>query len=253
MLRQGLVMIADTRTNAGIDNISNYRKLHVLADTKDSFVVVASAGNLSVTQLVLGMLAEGLPSRNPDEGVRKVEHMPSMFQAAQLVGEAVMAAGAQLKPALYAAGVSSGISLLLGGRINGGPLKLFLIYDAGNFIECQADSPFFQIGACQYGKPILDRAMNYESTLDEAVKVALLSFDSTIRSDKSVGLPFDVMVIRNDPKLPIIKRRIDYQDPYMRTLSDRWSQILVEGRAAIPDPPFMQEAAEGVVELKSAS
>ena len=105
MLRQGLIMIADTRTNAGIDNISTYRKLHVLADTKDSFVVAASAGNLSVTQLVLGMLHEGLPAHNPEDGPRRVEHMPSMFQAAQLVGEAVMAAGAQLKPVLYAAGV----------------------------------------------------------------------------------------------------------------------------------------------------
>ncbi|MES2497601.1 MAG: peptidase [Pseudomonadota bacterium] len=252
MLRQGLIMVADTRTNAGIDNISTYRKLHVLTETDDNFVVAASAGNLSVTQLVLGMLAEGLPPRNPDEAPRKIEHMPSMFQAAQLVGEAVMAAAAQLKPALYAAGVSSGISLLLGGRIGGGPLKLFLIYDAGNFIECQADSPFFQIGACQYGKPILDRAMNYDSTIDEAVKVALLSFDSTIRSDKSVGLPFDVMVVRNDPSKPIVKRRIEYGDPYMRDLSARWSMLLNESRAAIPDPPFLSEAGDAVVELKSA-
>jgi len=256
MLRQGLIMIADTRTNAGIDNISTYRKLHVLADNKDSYVVAASAGNLSVTQLVLGMLNEGLPGRTPDEGPRKVEHMPSMFQAAQLVGEAVMAAGAQLKPALYNAGVSSGMSLLLGGRLKGGPLKLFLIYDAGNFIECQPDSPFYQIGATQYGKPILDRAMNYESTIDEAVKVGLLSFDSTIRSDKSVGLPFDLMVFRNDPKLPIIKRRILPQDPYMRALSDRWSVVLNEGRAQIPDPPFLADekgtSASDIVELKPA-
>lgn len=257
MLRQGLIMIADTRTNAGIDNISTYRKLHVLADTKDSYVVAASAGNLSVTQLVLGMLAEGLPSRDPEDGPRKVEHMPSMFQAAQLVGEAVMSAGDQLKPALYKAGVSSGISLLLGGRIGNGPLKLFLVYDAGNFIECQPDSPFFQIGACQYGKPILDRAMNYESTIDEAVKVGLLSFDSTIRSDKSVGLPFDLMILRNDPRLPVIKRRILPQDPYMRALSDRWSIVLNEGRAQIPDPPFLADekgtSQSDIVELKPAS
>lgn len=252
-LRQGLIMIADTRTNAGIDNISTYRKLHVLADNDERFMVVASAGNLSVTQLVLGMLAEGLPPLGVDEQPRKLEHMPTMFRAAQLVGEAVMAAGRQLKPALHAAGVSSGISLLLGGRIGDGQPQLFLIYDAGNFIECQPDSPFYQIGATQYGKPILDRAMNYESTIDEAVKVGLLSFDSTIRSDKSVGLPFDIMVIRADPKLPIIKRRIEPDDPYMRTLSSRWSVVLNEGRAQIPDPPFLaDEVGTGVVELKSA-
>jgi putative proteasome-type protease len=256
MLRQGLIMIADTRTNAGIDNISTYRKLHVLADTDDRFCVVASAGNLSVTQLVLGMLAEGLPPLSVDEQPRKVEHMPTMFRTAQLIGEAVMEAGRQLKPALHAAGVSSGISLLLGGRIGDGAPQLFLIYDAGNFIECQRDSPFYQIGATQYGKPILDRAMNYESTIDEAVKVGLLSFDSTIRSDKSVGLPFDLMVIRADPKLPIIKRRIEPQDPYMRALSDRWSVVLNEGRAAIPDPPFLADEKgtheSDVVELKKA-
>jgi len=253
MLRQGLIMIADTRTNAGIDNISTYRKLHIVAEDGDRLVVVASAGNLSVTQLALGMLTEGLPATSPDEGPRRIEDMPSMFQTAQLLGEAVMAAGAQLKPALNAAGVASGISLLLGGRIGGGPLKLFLIYDAGNFIECQHDSPFFQIGATQYGKPILDRAMNHDSSLDEAVKVGLLSFDSTIRSDLSVGLPFDVMVMRADPGLPVIKRRIEADDPYFRSLSSRWSMLLNESRAAIPDPPFLSGEAEAspIVEFKT--
>jgi len=239
MLRQGLIMIADTRTNAGIDNISTYRKLHVLADNDDRMCVLASAGNLSVTQLVLGMLDEGLPPLGDDERPRKVEHMPTMFRVAQLIGEAVMAAGRQLKPALQAAGVASGISLLLGGRIGDSPPQLFLIYDAGNFIECQRDSPFFQIGACQYGKPILDRAMDYDSTIDEAVKVGLLSFDSTIRSDLSVGLPFDLMIIRADPNLPVIRRRIETDDPYFRNLSARWSMLLNESRAAIPDPPFL--------------
>lgn len=240
MLREGLIMIGDTRTNAGIDNISTYRKLHILADEPDSFVVLASAGNLSVTQLVLGMLSEGLPPRNDEERPRRIEHMPSMFQAAQLVGEAVMAAGAQLKPALYAAGVPSGISLLLGGRIAGGPLTLFLIYDAGNFIECQQDSPFFQIGATQYGKPILDRAMDHDSSLEEAVKVGLLSFDSTIRSDLSVGLPFDLIVVRQDATAPIVRRRVEVDDPYFRNLSARWSMLLNESRASIPDPPFLR-------------
>lgn len=244
-LRAGLIMICDTRTNAGIDNISTYRKLHVLADTEDRLIFAASAGNLSVTQSVLGMLHEGLPPLGDDERPRKVDHMPTMFRVAQLVGEAVMSAGREIKPALYAAGVSAGISLLVAGRIGKGPIKLFLVYDAGNFIECQPDSPFFQIGATQYGKPILDRTMTYESSLDEAVKVGLLSFDSTIRSDLSVGLPFDIMVMPADPKALVIRRRIETDDVYFQNLSSRWSMLLNESRAAIPDPPFMIASADG--------
>ncbi len=238
-LREGLIMIADTRTNAGIDNISTYRKMHMLADTEDRLIVCMTAGNLSVTQHVLGQLAEGMPSTGIDEQPRTIADMPTMFRAVELVGEAVMAAGLELKPALRAAGVSAGVSLLVGGRIGDGPTKLFLVYDAGNFIECCADTPFLQIGATAYGKPILDRAMNYDSPLDEAVKVGLLSFDSTIRSDLSVGLPFDVVVIPADRTRNVIRRRIETDDPYFRDLSNRWSMMLNESRATIPDPPFM--------------
>lgn len=239
LLREGLIMISDTRTNAGIDNISTYRKMHVLADADDRLILCMSAGNLSVTQHVLGMLAEGLPSLGDDERPRTIAHMPSMFRVAQLVGEAVMTVGAELKPALNAAGVSSGISLLIGGRIGDAPLKLYLVYDAGNFIECGADTPFLQIGATAYGKPILDRAMDYESALDEAVKVGLLSFDSTIRSDLSVGLPFDLVVMPTDALRPVIRRRIEHDDAYFEDLSRRWSMLLKESRATIPDPPFL--------------
>lgn len=244
LLREGLILIADTRTNAGIDNISTYRKMHVLAEGEDRLILCMSAGNLSVTQHVLGQLAEGLPSAGPEEEPRRIAHVPTMFRAAQLVGEAVRAAGAELKPALDAAGVASGVSLLVGGRIGDGPLKLFLVYDPGNFIECGRDTPFLQIGATAYGKPILDRAMTYDSPLDEAVKVGLLSFDSTIRSDLSVGLPFDIAVMPSDPARPVIRRRIEEGDPYFVDLSHRWSMLLNESRAAIPDPPFM--ARDGI-------
>jgi putative proteasome-type protease len=248
-LREGLIMISDTRTNAGIDNISVYRKMHVLADTEDRLILCMSAGNLSVTQHVLGQLAEGLPPTGPEEQPRKIEHMPSMFRCTQLVGEAVMAAARELKPGLAAAGVASGISLLIGGRIGDGPIKLYLVYDAGNFIECCEDTPFLQIGATAYGKPILDRAMSYDSPLDEAVKVGLLSFDSTIRSDLSVGLPFDIVVMPADVTRPIVRRRIERDDAYFSDLSQRWSMMLNESRATIPDPPFMaKEGAYSAVE-----
>jgi putative proteasome-type protease len=240
-LRDGLILISDTRTNAGLDNISTYRKMHVLADTADRLIFCMSAGNLSVTQHVLAQLAEGLPPLLPDDAPRRIAHMPTIFRAAELVGEAVKAAGAELKPALRAAGVSAGISLILGGRIGEGPLTLYLVYDAGNFIECCPDTPFLQIGATAYGKPILDRMLTYTTPLDEAVKIGLLSFDSTIRSDLAVGLPFDLVVMPADRTRPVIRRRIERDDAYFGDLSARWSTLLNESRAAIPDPPFLND------------
>jgi putative proteasome-type protease len=238
-LRDGLILISDTRTNAGLDNLSTYRKMHVLADTGDHLIFCMSAGNLSVTQHVLAQLEEGLPANLPDEHPRRITDMPTMFRAAELVGEAVMAAGAELKPALRAAGVNAGVSLILGGRIADGPLSLYLIYDAGNFIACCPDTPFLQIGATAYGKPILDRMLTYTTSLDEAVKVGLLSFDSTIRSDLAVGLPFDLVVIPVDRTRSVVRRRIERDDAYFTDLSARWSTLLNESRAAIPDPPFL--------------
>jgi len=232
-------MIADTRTNAGVDAISVYRKLHILADSNDRIVIAASAGNLSVTQAALATLAEGLPPSKGSDEIRRIADMPTMFRIAQLVGEAMYQARDDVREALEAAEISSGVSMLLGGRIRGGALKLYLIYAAGNFIECASDSPFLQIGETKYGKPILDRALAYDTPLDEAVKVGLISFDSTMRSNLAVGRPLDLIVMPNDPTLPVIRRRIERDDPYFNDLSARWGMLLSEARAAIPDPPFM--------------
>jgi putative proteasome-type protease len=130
---------------------------------------------------------------------------------------------------------------LLGGRIGDGKLQLYLIYSAGNFIECHSDAPFLQIGETKYGKPILDRALQWNTPLDEAVKVALISFDSTMRSNLAVGRPLDVIVIPVDTARPVIRRRIGTADPYFDDLSARWSMLLGESRAIIPTPPFMQD------------
>ena len=239
LVKDGLVMIADTRTNAGVDAISVYRKLHILADSNDRIVIAASAGNLSVTQAALATLAEGLPPAKGTDDIRRVADMPTMFRIAQLVGEAMYAARDDVRAALEAAEISSGVSMLLGGRIRGGALKLYLIYAAGNFIECASDSPFLQIGETKYGKPILDRALAYDTPLDEAVKVGLISFDSTMRSNLAVGRPLDLIVMPSDPALPVIRRRIERDDGYFNDLSARWGMLLSEARAAIPDPPFM--------------
>lgn len=239
LVNEGLVMIADTRTNAGVDNISTYRKLHVLANEPGRVIVAMTAGNLSLTQLVLSMLAEGLPASKEGESARLLADQPTMFRAAQLIGEATASARTDVRAALEADKISAGISMLVGGRIGAGPLKLYLIYGAGNFIECGADQPFLQVGETKYGKPILDRALTVDTPLDEAVKVGLISFDSTIRSNLAVGRPLDLMVIPADAGQPCIERRIERDDLYFNDLSARWSMLLTESRATIPSPPFL--------------
>lgn len=239
LVEEGLVMIADTRTNAGVDDISCYRKLHLLAQDEERLIVAAAAGNLSVTQLVLSMLEEGLPPLQEGDPPRRLTDVSSMFRAAQLVGEAVATARQDVGRTLMAQNVDSGISLLLGGRVGRDRLKLYLVYSQGNFIECHRDAPFLQIGEIKYGKPILDRALQWSTPLDEAVKVGLISFDSTMRSNLAVGRPLDLIVIPGDTGRAIIQRRIEQDDVYFNDLSARWSMLLTESRATIPAPPFM--------------
>ncbi|SFS02553.1 peptidase [Sphingomonas jatrophae] len=239
LLRDGLVLMADTRTNAGIDNISSYAKLHVLADGEDRLVVALSAGNLSVTQAALALLAEGLPPLVEGDPPRTIALMPSMFRAAQLVGEALTVTLDTLRPNLARAGVDWGVTLLVGGRIGAEPLALNLVYAAGNSIACRPDTPFLQIGDTHYGKPILDRAVRWETPLDEAVKVGLLSFDATLRSNLAVGLPIDIMVVPADKARQPVRHRIAEDDAYFRALSTLWQDLLEQAREAIPDPPFL--------------
>lgn len=239
LVDEGLVMIADTRTNAGVDDISCFRKLHLLAQDEDRVIVAAAAGNLSVTQLVLSMLEEGLPPHQEGDPPRRLSDVSSMFRAAQLVGEAVASARQDVGRTLMAQNIEAGISMLIGGRVGDDKLRLFLIYSQGNFIECHRDAPFLQIGEIKYGKPILDRALQWNTPLDEAVKVGLISFDSTMRSNLAVGRPLDLIVIPRDTQRATILRRIEQDDAYFNDLSARWSMLLTESRATIPSPPFM--------------
>ena len=245
LLDAGLVMIADTRTNAGIDNFSTFKKLHLLADRPDRQIFACTAGNLSVSQTVLGLLQQGLPtgeegdSRMGDELTRTLQGATSMFRAAQLVGEAVQIANESVGSALRAIHIDSWVSLLLGGRVGKGPLKLFLIYNAGNFIECTPEVPFLQIGETKYGKPILDRGLSYSRPLHEAVKFGLLSFDSTMRSNLGVAAPLDLVVMPSDAHAPLLRRRIEQDDPYFDELSERWSKYLHQATEDIPNPPWM--------------
>jgi putative proteasome-type protease len=242
LVHDGLVMIADTRTNAGIDNISIYRKLHTLVRTETTQIFAASAGSLSVTQSMLSMLEEGLPCLDDSGLPRTLASQSTMFRVAQIVGEALSASRTAIRQSLEGTKISANASILIGGRINNGPLVLYQVYAEGNFIECQPDAPFLQIGELKYGKPILDRALNYETPLDEAVKVALISFDSTMRSNLSVGLPLDLVAIPADAARPLISTRIEVDDRYYGKLSKDWGRLLDESRRAIADPPFMSKA-----------
>ncbi len=247
LVRDGLVMIADTRTNAGIDNISIYRKLHALADTEERLILACTSGSLSVTQSMLSMLEEGLPCLDDSGVARTIGAQPTMFRVAQLVGEALSTAKRAIGTTLEGTRLSANASVLVGGRIGGpetsGPLMLFQIYAEGNFIECHPDAPFLQIGELKYGKPILDRALTYDTPLDEAVKIALISFDSTMRSNLSVGRPLDLVAIPSDPARVPIRLRLADDDAYFNQLSADWGRLLNESRAAIADPPFMPGTA----------
>lgn len=241
LLKDGLVMIADTRTNAGVDNISSYKKLHILEQSEERTIIACTAGNLSVTQAAFALLKEGLEEEDDGEGRRFIADMPNMHRVAGLVGEALHTARDEITDT---AGEDSQYSfsgsMLLGGRFKDRPLRLFHIYKEGNFISCQPDRPFMQIGETKYGKPILDRALEYETPLDDAVKTGLVSFDSTMRSNLSVGRPLDLAILSSDASEQDDFRRIEESDDYFDMLSSQWAYALAEARAAIPMPPFME-------------
>ena len=248
LLNEGLVMISDTRTNAGVDNFSSYKKMHKLADAEDRLIYAATAGSLSTSQSAIAMLEEGLPATDGGDLPRTLAAAPTMFRAAQLVGEAVQICSHQVSAALAGSGVSSSVSILLGGRIGNEPPSLFLIYSAGNFIECKKETPFLQIGELKYGKPILDRNITTETPLAEALKMGFLSFDSAIRSNLGVARPLDIMVMPADMTRPVVTRRIGIDDDYFDGLSRQWGRLLHEAAKSIPNPPFMDPAAQEAAE-----
>src|SRR3569833_737968 len=188
LVKEGLVMMADTRTNAGLDNISTFRKLHVFENPGERVMAVAFAGNLAISQSVLSTLSEGV--ENPITGeVETLLNAPSLFQAAQRLGRAIRSVSRTEGPALMAEDIKFDISFLLGGQIKGERMRLFMVYPAGNFIECTTDTPYLQIGEHKYGKPVLDRAITYDMDLYDALKVGLVSVESKKISNLSVGLP----------------------------------------------------------------
>lgn len=223
-LDRGLVFAADTRTNAGLDNIATFKKLHVFEKKGDRVIVLLTAGNLAVTQSVISLLEEKIREEANERPT--IMTVDTMFQVARLLGEAVREVKRIDGEALAANSESFSISFILGGQIGAERPRLFQVYSAGNFIEATQDTPFFQIGEHKYGKPILDRVTRADMPLGEAAKLVLISFDSTLRSNLSVGMPIDLLAY-NTGSLEVSRQtRIEQDDAYFRKLSSGWSDAL---------------------------
>jgi len=236
LVRQGLAMLADTRTNAGVDNVSTYRKLRIFGDDGQRLFAVASAGSLSTTQTALERASLGILAPDTDE-TESMLTAPSIHRVAYLLGQAIRFTRNEME-GLKQEDVNFDATLLVGGSVGGEKTRLFLVYSAGNFIECGEDTPYLQIGETKYGKPILDRALTYETELDEAVKIALISFSSTMRSNLAVGLPIDLVKMRDGQSKADLVYRIKEHDAYYHDLNNRWSQALRAAQASIPRPPY---------------
>jgi putative proteasome-type protease len=241
LVEDGLVMIADTRTNAGVDNIATFRKLHLFEVPGERVITLATAGNLSVSQSVLSLLSDGI--EDPETGeIETLLTVPSMYRAAQLVGRVIRQVYAVDGAEMEKRAMPFDVTMLLGGQIGQGNMRLYQVYAAGNAIEATQDTPFLQIGEPKYGKPILDRAISHATPLVEALKLGLISMDSTLKSNLGVGLPIDIVVAKRAGLKAGIVYRIQEDEPYFRDLRERWSAALRAAHQAIPHPPYVEEA-----------
>lgn len=229
---KGIVFGADTRTNAGLDNIAQFRKLQYWQRQGDRVIVLLSAGNLAVSQSVVSLLNEQLAEQGGDAR-ESLFSVHSMYRAARLVGDALREVRAIDGPSLDAMKVGFNASFILGGQIAGEVPRLFQIYGEGNFIEATDDTPFLQIGEHKYGKPILDRVARSDMPLGEAAKLLLLSFDSTLRSNLSVGMPLDFLIYDSDSLEVRRIARIEHDNEYFKSLSAAWSEALRASFASI--------------------
>lgn len=230
----GLVFLSDSRTNAGVDQISTFRKMHVYEVPGERVMVLLTSGNLAISQAV----SSGLRVQMEKNGEKSLATAPNMFSAAKLVGEAVRKVHERDAEALKQFGTEFNISLIFGGQVKGEAPRLFMVYAAGNFIEATPETPYFQIGESKYGKPILDRVIGSELTLDEVAKCCLISMDSTIKSNLSVGLPLDLLCYEKNSFEVTRQARIDSKDPYFASLRDRWAEQLRKVFNELPDPGY---------------
>lgn len=235
-LNAGLVFLSDSRTNAGLDNISTFRKMIVYEKAGDRFMVLLSAGNLSISQSVREILQiEQLKDPEGGEPIT-IWNAKSMFDAARVLGSAIRRVHARDGEALRKADLDFNVALVLGGQIRGEAMRLFQVYSAGNFIEATDETPYFQLGESKYGKPVLDRVLTPETPLAEAAKCVLVSMDSTIKSNLSVGLPLDLVVYEADSFQTDKIVCIDHDNPYYQMMHNNWGRKLREVFDSIEDP-----------------
>jgi putative proteasome-type protease len=234
--RAGLVFLSDSRTNAGLDQISTFRKMIVYEKADDRFMTLLSAGNLSISQSVREVLQiEKLVEPGQDEPLT-IWNAKSMFDATRVLGAAVRRVYERDAAALKASGVEFNVSMIFGGQIGGEGMRLFQVYSPGNFIEATDETPYFQIGESKYGKPVLDRVITPDTPLDEAAKCALVSMDSTLKSNLSVGLPLDMVVYKAGSLQTDRIMCIDEHNPYFQMLRSSWGDKLRQMFDSIEDP-----------------
>ncbi len=232
LLESGLVMASDSRTNAGVDHVATFPKMTIFSKPDERVITMMTAGNLAISQAVVSLLQKQI-SENMEPNLYTV---PSMVDAAHVVGDALRAVHAEDAEHLKKHAADFNQSILLGGQITGERPRLFNIYAAGNFIEAVAETPYFQIGETKYGKPILDRIIGNNSSLNEMTKCVLISFDSTIRSNLSVGLPIDLLQYYTDSFDASNKRRISDDDAYFKQLRKKWAEGLKRVFSELPEP-----------------
>ena len=237
-LDRGLVFMSDTRTNAGVDNVSTFRKMHCWEVPGERVVMLMTSGNLATTQAVVSLIEER--SKAPDQRSPSILKAPSMFQVARMVASTLKEVIAEHADSGQRADSAFNATLILGGQVAGSPPRLFLIYPEGNFIEAGDDTPFFQIGETKYGRPILVRAYDREMSFEAAVKLLLVSFDSTLKANLSVGLPFDLQLYEEGSLCLGAARRFLPGDAYFQDISTGWGDALKLAFDSLPDPELTE-------------
>ena len=251
-INAGLVFLSDSRTNAGVDHISTFRKMIVYERPEERFMVLLSAGNLSISQSVREMLQVEELREHDDAPPITIWNARSMFDAARVLGSAVRHVYERDGESLKQDGLDFIVSFIFGGQVKGEGMRLFMVYAAGNFIEATSETPYFQVGESKYGKPVLDRVLAPNTPLDAAAKCALVSMDSTMKSNLSVGLPLDLVVYEADALKSDRVICIDGDNPYYRMLHSSWGQKLRDIFDSLEDPVWDGSEAQSPLRVPAA-